>query len=227
MITRLVAFDLDGTLIDEDSAQLWLSFLQEQNWPGADLARHYCDEVMDNYDSGQMDMGKYMDAWLAPLAGLAVQQAKAMAEQFTQKHILPKVFPSGYSAVGDHKQRGDILLIISASPSLVVQPIARLFGVHNVIAIEAVTKNGFYTGQAIEPFSFGPGKLTCLKTWQQNKGIEHMPLWDMYSDSINDLPLLRHAQNGHVINANLDLQTAAAQYNWTRYQWHVKTESAE
>ena len=221
MTKSLVVFDLDGTLIDDDSAQQWLSFLQGQNWPGADLARHHCDAVMEDYDSGQMNMKNYMDAWLAPLIGVTEQQADTLANTFTQQFILPNVFPSGFLAVDDHIKRGDIVLIISASPTLVVKPIAQLFGVNHVIGIDAVIQNGVYNGQSTQPFSFGQGKLTCLKLWQLQNNIAELPLTDMYSDSINDLPLLQYAENAHVINANQELQSIAAQNNWASYRWGI------
>ncbi|WP_340677576.1 hypothetical protein [Paraglaciecola sp.] len=54
-----VVFDLDGTLIDRDSAQAWLAFLAQSNISGAEQARHVCDKLMQHYDKGSMDMATY------------------------------------------------------------------------------------------------------------------------------------------------------------------------
>ncbi len=215
----LVVFDLDGTLIDADCAQDWLTFLNNKGWPGAADAEAKCARIMESYTSGQMDMQAYMDCWTAPIAGYPVSEIDALAEEFAFNLVNAQVFVEGLTHIADCRRRDDIVLLISASPSLVVMPIARLLGIKHVIGIDIAVENGRYTSQACHPFSFGPGKLLRLQQWLLEQRLSGTPLATMYSDSRNDLPLLYHAQNAIVVNADPVVAEIARHRNWQILNW--------
>lgn len=219
--SALVVFDLDGTLIDADCAQEWLTFLKRRDFPGAEEAEKACAEIMQNYDSGNMNMHKYMGYWVAPIAGLPVVEIDALAEEFANVVMRPLVFPEGLACVKAHLDAGDTVLLISASPTLVVRPIASLFGISHVIGIDISTQGDKYTRRVKEPFSFGPGKLKCLQQWQSKRQIDSHTLSNMYSDSMNDLPLLMYADQAVVVNADTIVIEKAKRFNWRIEHWKI------
>lgn len=217
----LVVFDLDGTLINADCAQDWLTFLKQKNWPGACYAETRCAAIMESYTSGQMDMQAYMAEWVKPIMGKPVHDIEALAEEFAFQTVNAHIFVEGIAHVTACLQRGDIVILISASPSLVVHPIARLLGIKHAIGIDVAIDNGQFTSQVVQPFSFGAGKLLCLEKWLQEHQLAGLPLATMYSDSRNDLPLLNHAQKAIVVNADPFVTEIAKRKNWEILSWRT------
>ena len=173
---KLTVFDLDGTLVDSDSAQEWMHFLYENSWPYSKEATEICSEIMRDYSSGQMNMKDYMQAWVLPIKGKRVTEIRALATKFAEHHIKPRIYKEGMYKVREHQKAGDILLVISASPTIIVEPIAALFDIQHVIGIDIKVSNNKFTKNLIEPFSFGEGKVALLKQWQKQHGLEDVPL---------------------------------------------------
>jgi HAD superfamily hydrolase (TIGR01490 family) len=216
-----VAFDLDGTLIAVDSAQVWLDLLVEQNISGAKKAHQVCSQIMQSYGAGTMDMAEYMSAWLQPLNGFDLVQIQPLVKAFIEQVVTGTVYSQGIKKLRWHQQQGHEIVIISASPSLIVRPIAQLLGIENSIGIEVKMQNNTITQLAIPPFSFKQGKVTAIEQWLA--ALPSTQLDYAYSDSINDLPLLKLAQQGFCVNPDDKLQLCAKDNAWLTYQWH-KTE---
>lgn len=218
---KLIVFDLDGTLVDSDSAQDWMYFLRKNSWPYSKEATEICSEIMQDYSSGRMNMKDYMQAWVLPIKGKRITEITALATEFAEHYIKPRIYTEGMSKVREHQKAGDILLVISASPTIIVEPIAALFGIQHVIGIDIEVSDSKITQNVIEPFSFGNGKVALLKRWQKQHGLEDLPLDCIYSDSINDVPLLDYALNSHVINGNEQMRSIAKENGWCTHEWSV------
>lgn len=215
----LVVFDLDGTLIDADCAQEWLTFLTLRGFPKAAEAEQRCADIMLDYDSGSMDMPQYMAHWVAPICGYPVAEIDHLAEQFASEIIEPRIFPAGLRQVNAHQQRKDIVLLISASPTLVIKPIARYLGIQHVIGIDVQIMENRYSANIRPPFSFGVGKVQRMQQWLSAHHLSGTPLTVMYSDSANDLPLLLSANQAVAVNADARVVEAAREHQWPVYQW--------
>lgn len=218
---KLTVFDLDGTLVDSDSVQDWMHFLLKKSWPYSKEATDICSKIMQDYSSGRMNMKDYMCAWLLPIKNKPLSEIRALATEFAEQYIKPRIYTQGMLKVREHQQAGDILLVISASPRIIVEPIAALFGIRHVIGIDVEVSDNKITQNIIEPFSFGSGKVALLKQWQKQHGLEHLPLGCIYSDSINDVPLLDYALNSHVINGNEQMRSIAKQNGWCTHEWNT------
>lgn len=214
-----VAFDLDGTLIATDSAQSWLSFLREAGVKGAEQACIDCSAVMQHYQSGGLDMTAYMAAWLKPLAGLPLPSVQQLVNEFISLIIVPAIYPDALARLQWHQSKGHHVAIVSASPALLVQPIASLFKVEQVMAIEVEINNQLITQKAIPPFPFKEGKVLAINQWLYRGSVRQLDY--AYSDSINDLPLLEMAKRSFCINPDPILRDKAGRREWPIYQWNL------
>ena len=84
-------------------------------------------------------------------------------------------------------------IIISASPEFILEPIKRKYKVLNVIA----TKIDINTGSLIGKNCFGEEKVTRLFSKYPD-----LIILESYSDSMNDLPILRLGQKAFLVNRN-------------------------
>lgn len=89
----LALFDLDETLIDDDSASLWIRWLVGQGFAPAELELQE-QQLMQLYYQGKLSMEDYMQATLAPLAGLSVQTVAGWVQRYIRRDILPRVYPA-------------------------------------------------------------------------------------------------------------------------------------
>jgi len=96
---------------------------------------------------------------------------------------------------------------------LVTQPIADRLGVEHLIGCEAELKDGRYTGKPEGVPSFGEGKVQRIKAWC----AEHQVSLEgavFYSDSHNDLPLLREVEQAIAVDPDDLLREEAQQCDW-------------
>ncbi|WP_340680008.1 HAD family hydrolase [Paraglaciecola sp.] len=206
------AFDLDGTLFNGDCAELWLQFLRDQNWPGITPTIANCQQLMTQYDSGELDMLSYMTAWLKPLVGYSLLDVKALAQQFYASYV-QHFYSQGIERVKWHQQQGHTTICISASPDFVVQAITNFLGFEHILGIEVELDEQKITGRVALPLCFQQGKTQLL---EQRFGSQ---LDYSYSDSINDVSLLDMAQSAYVVNPNRQLQALATQKGWQILHW--------
>ena len=70
------------------------------------------------------------------------------------------------------------------------------------------SSNGFFTGRTLGIPCFSEGKVKRLEVWLSEQGMNLGNSW-FYTDSFNDLPLLKKAPLSVAVNPNFDLKNQA------------------
>ena len=209
----LAIFDLDNTLIAGDSDHLWGEFLVKKGVVDAELFKQKNDEFYQNYVDGNLDIYKYIEFSLAPLAQNDMATLDALHNEFMDTSIRPIMLSKAKQLVENHRQRGDTLLVITATNRFVTQPIVKEFGIQNLLAIEVEQIDGRYTGKSVGVPSFKEGKVTRLQDWLSESG-QNLEGSVFYSDSHNDIPLLDLVETPIVVDGDAQLLEHAAKNNW-------------
>jgi len=134
-----------------------------------------------------------------------------------EKVVLPGIKPQALKLVQDHQAAGDTVVIITATNEFVTRPIAKAFGVDELLAIdlEVDSSTGWYTGAIRGIPSFREGKVIRLEAWMQERGLDWSQVHTtFYSDSINDVPLLEKANVAIATNPDERLRALATQRQW-------------
>ena len=209
----LALFDLDNTLIAGDSDHLWGDFLVAEGLVDPDQHKALNEHYYQQYQQGQLDIDEYLSFALGPMAGMTPETLSALQNKFLKKHVEPILLDAAFDLLQAHRVNGDTLIIITATNTLVTQPIADRLGVEHLIGCEAELKDGRYTGKPEGVPSFGEGKVRRIKTWC----AEHQILFEdavFYSDSHNDLPLLRKVARAIAVDPDDFLRVEAQQCGW-------------
>ncbi|WP_409075442.1 HAD family hydrolase [Pantoea sp. C3] len=214
----LALFDLDETLICEDSTSLWLRWLVSQGFASSDLIAEE-QQLMTQYYAGTLSIEEYMNKTLAPLAGMATLTVEGWVRRFIHRDIMPRVFPAARERIEWHQQRGDKVMIISASGEHLVIPIAERLGAYGALAIGVEVVDDRYSGQTYGTMTYKDGKVTRLTDWKALQEGEAFERTWAYSDSMNDLPLLAQADHAHVINPDTMLHQEAMSRGWEVCHW--------
>ncbi|EAT12913.1 HAD family hydrolase [Bermanella marisrubri] len=209
----LAIFDLDNTLIAGDSDHGWGEFLVEQGLVDAKVYQEKNDYYFEQYQSGELDILEYLSFSLTPLTEYSLDTLHKLREQFVKEKILPIITQKSRDLLAKHRAQGDYLLIITATNLFVTEPIAQELGVDHIIATEPEFKNGEYTGRVAGIPSFQEGKVKRLTEWLEQNALSLQGSY-FYSDSHNDLPLLKIVEHPVAVDADETLTQHAQEKNW-------------
>ena len=222
----LALFDLDNTLLAGDSDYLWGVFLGEEGVVDPAYYARENERFYQEYREGRLDIFEFLEFSLAPLAQHSMQELQTLHQRFMQTKIEPLIQDAALKLVDKHRQRGDQLLVITATNAFVTRPIVERFGIQQLIATEPEQIAGRYTGLVAGIPAFREGKVKRLENWLQQHRMNLQDSW-FYSDSHNDLPLLERVDHPVAVDPDTKLEQLAIQRNWPILRLHNHAASAE
>lgn len=209
----LAIFDLDNTLLGGDSDHLWGEFLVENGIVDKETYRQANDTFYQQYLDGNLDIFEFLAFTLKPLSDHTTEQLFSWREKFLKEKIEPIMLDAAKSLVEHHRQQGDTLMIITATNSFITAPIAQRFGIDHLIATEPEMIDGRYTGKVAGIPSYKEGKVERLENWLSDQAIKLEGSY-FYSDSHNDIPLLKRVSYPFAVDPDDTLKQFAQQQGW-------------
>lgn len=214
----LAIFDLDHTLLSGDSDYAWGEFLAKQGIVDRDYHSRWNAKYLADYNAGKLDFNEFIMFQLEPLKNNPRQLMEHTRTIFVREIILPMITEKARDLVDRHRRQGHTLMIITSTNRFITTPIADEFGIELLIATEVEEIDGCFTGRSFDTPSFGEGKVSRLKAWLGEETESLVGSW-FYSDSHNDLPLLRLVENPVAVNPDSILKNEAQLQNWTIIEW--------
>lgn len=216
MKQNLALFDLDNTLLAGDSDYNWSLFLINQGLLDAKTHQERNEQFYLDYKNGHLDIYKFLEFQLKPLSQHPVAFLDALHLKFMDQVIRPMMTKKAQNLVDKHKAQGDLCLIITATNSFVTKPIASAYGIENLIGTDPEMLDGQYTGGVTGVPSFQEGKVTRINQWLAARGqtLSSFETSYFYSDSHNDLPLMKLVTNPVAVDADATLTEYAQQQGW-------------
>ncbi len=209
----LAIFDLDNTLLAGDSDHAWGEFACEIGLVDAGSFGARNDAFYQDYLEGRLDIQAYLRHALAPVAGQSLAQAAEWHRQFMASKIEPMVLPAGLALIEQHRQRGDTLMIITATNRFITAPIAERLDVPHLLACDVEVIDDHYTGEPQGIATYAEGKVLALKAWLSGSGVS-LEGSSFYSDSHNDIPLLEVVERAVAVDPDERLRQHALVRGW-------------
>ena len=209
----LAIFDLDHTLLSGDSDHSWGQFLVDQGMVDSEIYQKSNDYFFEQYKRGELAIFEYLEFAMKPLTEHPLPVLLEARETFLKERIEPLVSDASRKLIQSHKDKGDTLLIITATNGFVTYPIAELLDIEHIIAPHPEVIDGNYTGKIVGTPSYQHGKVERLDDWLK----EHNQSLDgsyFYSDSHNDLPLLREVEHPVAVDPDDTLRAIAEENGW-------------
>ena len=213
---NLALFDLDNTLLTSDSDFEWSQFLIEKKVLDRKEYESRNLEFYEQYKSGTLDINQFLDFQLQPLSLYPRAQLDDWHNEFMTKKIMPQIAPGAYKLINEHMLGGDLCIIITATNRFVTEPIARILGINNLIATDPDQEDGEFTGRVSGTPCFREGKITRLEDWMDEHNLTWLSFLEswFYSDSLNDIPLLKKVTNPVAVDPDSTLEKYAKENNW-------------
>jgi HAD superfamily hydrolase (TIGR01490 family) len=215
-MTRLAIFDLDHTLIDGDSDQLWCEFLMDEGLLDRAAFGVRNRALEQAYRDGSVDVQAFCDFYIGTLAGRSAAEWQPLRGRFWRERVQPRIFPGTAALLQRHRAHGDLLLLSTATNRFLTEPTAAALGFDHLLATECETDaGGRFTGRTAGPPNMRAGKVARLHAWLGARGLSLATLHSsFYSDSMNDLPLLEAVTEPVVTNGDARLLAVAAARGW-------------
>ena len=208
-------FDLDKTLLNGDSSALFSQFLYAKELVDQSYIKR--EAVLRHSD---YDIEDYIALQLEPLLDLKILEIEKLGVEFVANILRPLIYPQGRALIEQLEMAGEQVLIISATVSFIVAPVAKELAVDDFLAIELIANGYRYSDQIQGVASYGIGKVTRFKQWLEQANVSAENSY-FYSDSIRDLPLLSEVANPIATNPEPLLHKIAIQREWPVLQWSL------
>ncbi|MDA9078699.1 HAD-IB family hydrolase [Gammaproteobacteria bacterium] len=209
----LVIFDLDNTILNGDSDYAMINYLVHTQ--ALDESAGKQNQIfIEDYQRGELDFDAYTTFALSAYIGMTRSEINEYMLPFVAKVIEPMINTLALKIIHDHGDRGDTILLASATNELIVQPIAKRLDIQNVIGTQVKFINDKCTGEYIPPSALGEGKLQLVQQWMKKNNFDDFSDTTFYSDSINDLPLLEAVDFPKTVNPDAMLEKISLERGW-------------
>lgn len=213
---KLALFDLDHTLLPIDSADAWSHFVVRAG--GLDAAAYGARirAFAIDYRAGRFDVEGYLAFQMELLARFQRAALDAWRAQFIAERVAPHVRPEATALVERHRAAGYEVALVTGTHAFVTRPIAQLFGIPHLLAVEPEEIDGRFTGRYVGTHTYQDGKVRAVQAFLAARGttLERCADSVFYSDSINDLPLLERVRRPVATNADERLRAIARARGW-------------
>ncbi|MDR3451232.1 MAG: HAD-IB family hydrolase [Rhodoferax sp.] len=213
---KLTLFDLDHTLLPIDSDYAWGQFTIDIGWTDPVEFARKNDAFYAQYQAGTLDVHDYVRFAIDAVRRQGATNSIAAHDRFMRDVVQKNLKPEALSLVAEHQRAGDEVLIITATNEFVTRPIADVFGVRELIAVELERgPDGWFNGEIRGVPSFRAGKVTRMEQWLAARQLGWADVDStFYSDSINDLPLMEKVRHPIATNPDARLRALASERGW-------------
>ncbi len=213
---NLAIFDLDNTLLAGDSDYNWGLFLIQEGLVDKKTHEDNNNKFYADYNAGELDIYEFTEYQFRFFRDNPRKFLDKLVARFIDEVAESMITQKARNLVSAHRDNGDKLLIITATNSYITKPISNLLGIDDLIGIDLEEVAGEFTGKVSGIPSFKEGKIDRLNLWLKHKGLtlEDFERTFFYSDSQNDLPLLRIVSDPIAANPDKKLEDEAFKNKW-------------
>jgi len=208
-------FDLDKTVIAKASMVAFgRRFYRAGLITRGTVARAvYGQLVYMHLGASENKLAKIRESVLTMTRGWDQARISEIVEEALHTVVEPIVYREALELFEAHRAAGRLVLIVSASPTEIVRPLARYLGADGVIASQAaVDWFGRYTGE-MEFYAYGPMKAEAIRGLAAQRDIDLAASY-AYSDSYTDLPMLEVVGHPVAVNPDRVLAKTARDRGW-------------
>ncbi|HYL69884.1 MAG TPA: HAD-IB family hydrolase, partial [Candidatus Dormibacteraeota bacterium] len=213
---QVALFDLDGTLTRRDTLTQYVAgFLRRHPWRALRLPLAF--PALLRFVLGRSDRGRLKASLLRSVLGdLTRADLESWTQAFVARVAERGVFQEARDALTRHRERGDTLALLSASPDLYVPALGAALGIADVTCTGLAWRDERLSGGLTTPNRRGMEKVRCLEALRQRYPGRAVVA---YGNAASDLPHLGLADTGVLVNGDRRARAAAAGLNISTVSW--------
>ncbi|MBI3072264.1 MAG: HAD family hydrolase [Deltaproteobacteria bacterium] len=215
MAGRIAAFfDLDNTLVDSNTGRLYVNYLRK-HVPHELRLRDALRTLtwLFEYKLHLIDQYEVTERALTLLKGMNEGEMSRRCQHWFDTMVAQKLFPVWNGKIAEHRARGHLTSILTASTRYAAIPVARHLGIDEALFTALEVRDGIFTGATEGPPCHGPGKVYWAKKLADEKGIDLAQSY-FYTDSIHDIEMLEVVAHPICVNPDRKLARVARDRGW-------------
>lgn len=195
---KLALFDVDFTLTGKETLIAFYTYLTKKN-PA--LLLHLPKALLSGvlFKLGVQKEKATKEMFLTFLENTSKEELELHVEGFLKDSLENFLYEDGRRKVQELKEKGYTIVLTSASPEFYILKLKDMFDADYVMGTRFEVKNGCFTGKMVGENNKGIEKVRRLYEVIPKHQIE----WEesyMFSDSMNDDPLLKLVGKPYLIN---------------------------
>lgn len=216
-----VAFvDLDRTLIDVNSGELWL----KHEWRTGQIG--YADAALAvwwlvRYALGDAELEHAIERAASVYAGLPTALIRDRTTAWFDAEVQQHVRPGALAAIAAHRAAGDRVVLATSSSQFAAARAQALWGLDDAISTCLEERDGLLTG-GLTASGFGRHKLNACAAWAEVRDVR-LADCTFYTDSYSDLSLLEAVGRPVIVAPDRRLAATAQQRGWPVVDWGRST----
>src|SRR6201996_8784427 len=145
--------------------------------------------------------------------GASEDRLVVLAEELFEDVIKPNIYPRAKDLIDESRRAGIRQVLVSGALDFTMRPLARYFGVDDLIANQLEFVDSYATGKLKKPFVAGATKADIMRKFAAAHDIDLAKSW-AYSDSYSDYPMLAVVGHPTAVNPDFRLRSLARSYDW-------------
>lgn len=217
--TRIVAFDVDGTLIEGQSQILFAHDIVRRG----DASRVLLIQIgwwYALYRLGiRLPVAQIQRRMVGTFAGMPIDHMQSMVNAFIAEVLADRLFPDALAELNARRRDGAHIVLVSASLDLIIDRLARMVGADGAVATRLVPPiDGRLSGRIESEMVYGEAKLAAMRRYADERFSDWV-IDTAYGDHESDQFLLAAAERAVVVNPDQRLETIARRSGWQVVRW--------
>jgi HAD superfamily hydrolase (TIGR01490 family) len=218
MSMTIAFFDLDKTVLAQNSAKLWI----KSQWQTGQIGLRQmvgASYWLAKYHLGFTKFDEVIVKALSLVKGEVEAEVIAATKIFFTDQIRPLYRPGALKAIEQHRSHGHKIALLTSTFDGLSGLVQNDLGLDYCLCTHLeVDSRGIYTGKTIGPPCFGRHKITFAQKLCEELNV-NLADCSFYTDSATDMPLLHLVGNAVAVNPDPHLRARAQVHKWPIVDW--------
>lgn len=208
-------YDVDGTLVSTNVVHAFAYYAANRGRlvESAMRTAAIVAGVPLFWAADQMSRALFNELFYRQYRGLTRDRLVALSEELFEKVLKPAIFPGAEEMVERCRRTGARQVLVTGAIDLTILPLARHFGMDDVIANELEFVGNVATGRIKKPLLASGVKAAAVRDYCAKNGLDLSACWG-FCDSYADYPMLAVVGRPVAVNPDFRLRAMARTHDW-------------